>query len=94
MGDYRSSYYRNAVAETPVAEPEVDTSNWAKTVTITCQNGGKVNIRKGNDTKYARVALLTNGAKLEWIATAANGWHACVYGAQIAWVSNKFSSVA
>ena len=82
------------VAETPVAEPEVDTSNWAKTVTITCQNGGKVNIRKGNDTKYARVALLTNGTKLEWIATAANGWHACVYGAQIAWVSNKFSSVA
>lgn len=82
------------VSVTPSTEPETPKTDWAKTVTITAGNGGKVNARKGNDTKYGKVTLLANGTKLEWIATAANGWHACVYGNQIVWVSGKYATVA
>lgn len=81
-------------AEPQPVTPEPEKPKWGKTVTIASQNGGRVNIRKGNNTNYGRVALLTNGTKLEWIATAANGWHACVYGGQVAWVSGKYSSMA
>jgi hypothetical protein len=80
--------------ETPTTPSTPTKTDWAKTLTISCQNGGKVNIRKGNDTKYGMIALLENGAKMEWIATAANGWHAGVYGSQIVWVSGKYSKVS
>ncbi len=87
------------VSETPVVEApatpvEPVETTWAKTLTIDCQNGGKVNLRKGNDTKYGRIALVQNGVQMEWIATAANGWHAGVYGNQIVWVSGKYSKVS
>lgn len=90
----RPDWGTGVVVDTPAAPIEPENAGWDKTVTIKCQNGGKVNIRKGNSTKYGRVALLENGKQMEWIATAANGWHACVYGNQIAWVSNKYSAVS
>lgn len=79
---------------TDTAETDDTAGGWEKTIEISCQNGGKVNLRKGNDTKYGRVALVTNGTKLEWIATAGNGWHAGVYGDQIVWVSGKYAKVS
>lgn len=69
------------------------TTNTKKKVTIVC-NTGKVNIRKGDATTYDRVALLSPGAKLDYVATAANGWHAVRYGQQIAWVSGKYAVIS
>ena len=33
--------------ETPTVPSTPDKTDWAKTLVISCQNGGKVNIRKG-----------------------------------------------
>lgn len=69
------------------------TTNAKKKVTIVC-NTGKVNIRKGDATTYDRVALLSPGTKLDYVATAANGWHAVRYGQQIAWISGEYALVS
>lgn len=59
---------------------------------ITC-DGGTVNIRVGNDTSYQRITAVKDGVRLEWIATAVNGWHAIAIGSQIGWVSGKYSEI-
>lgn len=67
---------------------------WDKTVTIVAQNGGSVNLRKGNGTNYGRVTTVKPGTKFEYVATAANGWNAIVHNKQVVWVSGKYSKVA
>ena len=56
-------------------------------------SGGKVNIRRGNGTNYARITSAAPGTKYEHIATAHNGWHAVKVGTQIGWVSPDFSII-
>ena len=60
-------------------------------VEIVASQGGKVNIRVGNSTAYARITTVAAGTRLPYIATAENGWMAVVVGAQIGWVSGKYS---
>ena len=50
-----------------------------------------MNIRAGNGTQYDRITAVQNGASLEWVATAENGWHAVVVNARVGWVSGKYS---
>lgn len=81
--------------QTQTAEPEAGQEEPAsdkKCVVITC-DGGTVNIRVGNDTSYQRITAVKDGVRLEWIATAVNGWHAIVIGSQIGWVSGKYSEI-
>ena len=40
---------------------------------------------------YDRITAVQNGASLEWVATAENGWHAVVVNARVGWVSGKYS---
>ena len=63
-----------------------------KIVTISNPGGG-VNAREGNGTEYGRAAVLEDGMRLPWVATAENGWHACVYNKRVVWVSDEFSRV-
>ena len=67
-------------------------SQQTKTVVIVSE-GGKVNIRKGNSTKYACITSVKPGTTYELVATAANGWNAVVYGMQVGWVSGEYSRV-
>lgn len=81
--------------QTQTAEPEAGQEEPAsdkKCVVITC-DGGTVNIRVGNDTSYQRITAVKDGVRLEWIATAVNGWHAIAIGSQIGWVSGKYSEI-
>ena len=55
--------------------------------------GLNVNVRKGNGTQYARVVILPYGTKLEYVATAENGWHAVVVNDQVGWISGNFSKL-
>ena len=68
--------------------PDVPTVT-PKVVTIVC-GSGTVNIRTGNDTKYSRITAAKNGVSFEWVATAANGWHAIVVNGQVGWVSGQY----
>lgn len=61
-------------------------------VAIVCKSG-KVNTRKGDSTKYAVVKAFPNGTKLEYVATALNGWRAARYNNAIVWVSPNYSHV-
>ncbi len=65
-----------------------------KTVLIKAGNGGKINIRVGNDTKYGRITTVASGTTLPYVATAENGWHAVLLSDRIGWVSGKYSQVA
>ena len=55
--------------------------------------GLNVDVRKGNGTQYARVVILPYGTKLEYVATAENGWHAVVVNDQVGWISGNFSKL-
>ena len=78
-----------ASSELPVAEEPVATTG--QQVEIVASQGGKVNIRVGNSTAYARITAVAAGTRLPYIATAENDWMAVVVGAQIGWVSPKYS---
>ena len=80
------------------AEPDNDAADAPEAETPTVPrveivSGNKVNIRVGNDTKYSRITQVVGGTTFEWIATAANGWHAVIVGSRIGWVSGKYSRV-
>ena len=55
--------------------------------------GLNVNVRKGNGTQYGRIVILPFGTKLEYVATAENGWHAVVVNDQVGWISGNFSKL-
>lgn len=61
-----------------------------KRIVIVSQ-GGKVNIRVGNNTKYSRISLVAPGTVFNYVATADNGWNAVIIGSQVGWVSGEFS---
>ena len=60
------------------------------TVVVTASS---VNVRTGNGTNYTKLAAIPKDTALEWVATAANGWHAVVYKKQVAWVSGQYAEV-
>ena len=74
------------------ADPGTDAApeNPGKQVEVT---GLNVNIRKGNGTQYGRIVILPYGTKLEYVATAENGWHAVVVNDQVGWISGNFSKL-
>ena len=55
--------------------------------------GSSVNIRKGHGTQYDRITTKNAGARMEFVATAANGWNAVVVGNQVGWISGLYSKV-
>lgn len=69
--------------------PPVETDP-VKSVIVT---GGSVNVRMGNGTEFSKVSTVYKGAILEWIATAANGWHAVLYKKQVVWISGKYTEL-
>lgn len=70
-------------------QPQADTAP-VKSVVVTASS---VNLRVGNGTDFSKVSVAYKGAIMEWIATAANGWHAVLYKKQIVWVSGKYTEV-
>lgn len=76
--------------EKPPAEP-APTPSTRRAVIVS--DGGKVNIRVGHGTGYARITTVAPGTTFEFVATAPNGWNAIVVGAQVGWVSGQFSRV-
>lgn len=73
-------------------QPDVTDTPTTRRVRIVCDSGS-VNIRVGNGTQYDRITAVPNGASLEWVATAGNGWHAVVVNARVGWVSGKYGKI-
>lgn len=96
--DYGKKFYDMFVGEkqepspapAPVTpEPTPAPSQKSKYVVATAN----VNIRAGNGKTYAKVGSVKNGAKMKWIATSKDGWHAVQYNKGVYWVSGEFSEV-
>lgn len=76
-------------AENPSSSTSPDAS--VPTKVVITSNGGKVNIRYGNNTSYGRISLVAPGTTYPYVATAANGWHAVEIGSKVGWVSGEYS---
>ncbi len=61
--------------------------------TVRIVSSGKVNIRVGNGTQYARITSVSANTILPYIATATNGWHAVVINSRVGWVSGEYSRI-
>ena len=72
-------------------QPEVPAPETRSGTVTIISNGGKVNIRKGPGTGYGSISQVAPGTTFEYVATAANGWHAVVIGSQVGWVSGTYS---
>lgn len=78
-----------AQEEKPAQETTTD-STGGKMILIT---GKSVNARVGDSTDYDSVGHLSLGDKIEYVATAPNGWHAGRWNKRIVWVSPLYSSI-
>ena len=50
-------------------------------------------IRMGNGAEYSTITTAAPGTMLEYVATAANGWHAVKAGSQVGWVDGERSEI-
>ena len=96
-GDRTHAALMDAVADhdagkEPAEPDEPSEPSIARRVRIVC-DGGKVNIRCGNGTEYARISAVAPGSTFPLVATAQNGWHAIVIGSRVGWVSGSFSRI-
>lgn len=79
--------------ETPDAPESEETPKPVGTTVVITSEGGKVNVRAGHGTNYSRITSVAPGTTFEFVATAANGWHALIVGAKVGWVSGKYSRI-
>ena len=73
--------------------PATDEPKPVGTTVVIVSEGGKVNVRMGNGTQYSRISAVAPGTTFDYVASAANGWHAVVIGAKVGWVSGNYSKV-
>lgn len=97
-GDKTHAALMDAVADddgqsdTPEQPAPEEPAPVGTTVVIVSQ-GGKVNVRCGNGTEYARISAVAPGSTFPHVATAQNGWHALVIGSRVGWVSGNFAKI-
>ena len=97
-GDKTHAALMDAVADddgqpdTP-EQPAPDEPAPVGTTVVIVSEGGKVNVRCGNGTEYARISAVAPGSTFPHVATAQNGWHALVIGSRVGWVSGNFAKI-
>lgn len=52
-----------------------------------------VNVRSGDSTSFIKLGSIKAGDRLEYVATAENGWFAVRYKGKIGWVSGEFAHI-
>lgn len=75
----------------PPEEEDPETPAPVGTTVVIVSQGGKVNIRYGNGTGYARITSVQPGCTYPYVATAANGWNAVAVSGRVGWVSGDYS---
>ena len=79
--------------EEPGAPDEPESPKPLGETVVIVSNGGKVNIRYGNGTNYARITSVKPGSTYAYVATAANGWNAVAVNGKVGWVSGEYSKL-
>lgn len=50
-----------------------------------------VNLRSGDGISFAKLGSVAAGTRLEWVATAENGWHAVRWNNKVVWISGEYT---
>ena len=79
--------------DVPEADLAPDTPVPAGKRVLIISEGGKVNIRAGNGTQYARLSSVAPGTTFDLVSTAENGWHAVPFGNHVGWVSGTYAQL-
>jgi hypothetical protein len=99
VGDGKYGPKTHAVLMQELAEREVQSGGESgenapaepqKYVLVT---GNTVNLRTGPGTQYDVVTVVRKGARLDYISTASNGWHAVTADGVSGWIGPKYSRV-
>ena len=78
------------IAEMTADEEDEDQAQ-PQTVQVTV-TGDRVNVREGAGTAYDVITLVKKGDRLEWVATAVNGWHSVkLSDGRAGWISGKYA---
>lgn len=89
--NYGQKYFDMFASSKPSEDSEKkDPISPVKRVIVTTD---KVNLRAGNGLNFPQISRVNRNASYEWVATAANGWHAIRLPDRVAWVSGEFSKV-
>ena len=89
-GDRTHSALMDALADAETEQEEQPVAT-ARSSVVIVSDGGKVNIRCGNSTSYARITSALPGSTFAHIATAQNGWHAIECCGKVGWVSGEYA---
>lgn len=92
-GEYGAQSHRmmmELLAGRDAAEEDDSAADAQKVVEVT---GGTVYVRAGAGKEYEILAVVRRGMRLEWTATAANGWHAVRTGGMSGWIGPKYAEV-
>ena len=81
-----------AAATETLSDQEPETEHIAIWVVITPTND-EVVVRNGNGTNFSPIATVASGTKLEYVASAFNGWHAVKIDNQVGWVAGQYGEI-
>ena len=88
-GEQTHAALTGALAEEETEEEKTDAAA-EKQVVIT---GGCVRIRSGAGQEYDTIGFVREGTRLDWLATAGNGWHAVRTDGVNGWVGPRYTRV-
>lgn len=80
--NYGQKYFDQFAKSVPVSTPA------GKTMVVAKVN---VNIRSGDAISFTKLGSIKTGERLEWVATAENGWYAVRFNGKVGWVSGDFA---
>ncbi len=94
-GDQTHRALMSAIEEAkPEDKPDENPPTDAPSVRVQAVSAsGCVDVRTGNGTAYSRITAVNSGDTFEWVATAANGWHALRMVDQVGWISGEDSKL-
>lgn len=94
VADYDAGQPEPENPQTPAEpQPEAPEEEPAAQMVEIVSKGGRVNIRSGNGTQYAKITAVAPGQRYPYVATAVNGWHAIEVSGQIGWVSGEYAKM-
>jgi len=89
-GEQTHALLMNFLSGRELEKPEIVPAPPKKFVRVT---GRTIHVRRGAGPEFDVVSIAAQGMRLEWVATAENGWHAVRSDGVCGWVSPKYTEV-
>ena len=93
-GEYGAESHRMMMALTAERDEEDEDEPEEATRREIEVTGNTVYVRSGAGQEYEILTIVRKGMRLEWSATAENGWHAVKTGGMSGWIGPKYTKAA